>query len=755
MPKPSTIPKASKTPYGDVTVKVPGFKKKAIDLDVALTQLAAYKSLSNDIWAIDPFITPAPAKRKPKANDTSRKARDGYTPTPGDIPARAFLATLTPLPKVIERNRGHYYGISHELPHVEPRSQKAKGVRLLSEGSIDSPGGLTSPFVSGLLPQDAWKFGPRSDMTPHHWVECSADWPFVDRNGLSLPALFARPCPTRPRHGFVESRVVRSYEDIEKVYLETLAQDPDGELILMPVLTGKYSGVASNAGVAYGLGNDGVTGGGKGIFIPAPATPNKIMRVGFYSYLSTPECSQRHGISQSPYLELVEDNGSLVLVQLRDGPEQPTTQDYIPRGEVITKVLTPNILTDIEWGDHPDLLEWETRIQAEVKANNGPQGLCVSLPDASLAAHAAVHAIQLQVAVVTSRPVAMGEDLVRVTDTVQPLTQADCLRLRDWLAHYAKPRTEAPSRYNSALLAPGVVHASSLWGNDDHLLALRALGVTELARLFIAAAAGECRHWWNNGPGRGYSNHNGALARPIATPLVMLGKKYGREVQYSNYLDRDLVYETAFNVPWESLHSLALRLRRDFRTSGWKVRNSYGGLKWAEIAQAGADIVEAINMFAQSPKASEWSRVIWAANKGLALAHNSGKVLTKWVGTAFLDNVAQVPLLAFLNPAAAECVLYGKASHNASFSILLASERISCNEPPQKEQSNSSIDGPGDRRQWSTITDEQVANDDKTNGSYWVEGRRSHRTDDKRPNVRRDARAYHNDTSSDAVSRGT
>src|SRR5688572_21917508 len=53
----------------------------------------------------------------------------------------------------------------------------------------------------------------------------------VDLPTFSYP-YFARPCPLNPQHGFVDSRVVQNNEQLEKVIEETLAADPEGEVML-------------------------------------------------------------------------------------------------------------------------------------------------------------------------------------------------------------------------------------------------------------------------------------------------------------------------------------------------------------------------------------------------------------------------------------------------------------------------------------------------------------------------------------------
>jgi len=73
--------------------------------------------------------------------------------------------------------------------------------------------------------------------------------------------MFARPCPRKPCHGFVDSRVVRTPHALLNLYRESLREDKDGEIVMMKAYSASLSAVGTNSGVTWGRGTDAVTSG--------------------------------------------------------------------------------------------------------------------------------------------------------------------------------------------------------------------------------------------------------------------------------------------------------------------------------------------------------------------------------------------------------------------------------------------------------------------------------------------------------------
>ena len=124
---------------------------------------------------------------------------------------------------------------------VKPRTQKARGIFLLA--GMDS----------GWLSQKASLITNESQVGTVPWSDS---------------AMFARPCPVRPRHGFVESRLVHNRAQLLGVWKEATQEDPEAEVILMPFLKAKGNAVVTAKMIAIGPGHDGATAGKNCLEIP-------------------------------------------------------------------------------------------------------------------------------------------------------------------------------------------------------------------------------------------------------------------------------------------------------------------------------------------------------------------------------------------------------------------------------------------------------------------------------------------------------
>ncbi len=152
-------------------------------------------------------------------------------------------------------------------------------------------------------------------------------------------SIFARPCPVRPRHGFVESRVIEYTDKLEtcyKLWDEMREVDPESELILMPKIDAKSSIVVTPGRLAVGPGHDGATSGNKSVSIPlVGAMPPEL----------TTTLLKNAGINlktEDPYIEAVaKPDGTIYVTQLRAGPKIPNAigQDYVPEKIKVIRLL--------------------------------------------------------------------------------------------------------------------------------------------------------------------------------------------------------------------------------------------------------------------------------------------------------------------------------------------------------------------------------------------------------------------------------
>jgi len=498
------------------------------------------------------------------------------------------------------------------------RTQKARSVRALRGGSLHSWSynrlvGPTS-FAVHVLPHEA----PASS--------------------FELPA-FARPCPVRPRHGFVSSRVVWSLRDIFRVFAETLRADPDGELIVMDRLTAKASGVLTNAGVAFGFGNDGVTGATSEVCFISAETPLErwldITRAG------------EVGIETNTYVELVEHEGRFVPTQLRDGPPQSTQLDYVPADTVVRRIIAVD--TDL------DLLTWEQEVR-ELSKKRNRQGVVFHFPRGCLSSHYAIHCIEARMPVVCSSgdPPKPGETLTRTENRSASLTRRDYLRLGSLIDNWTSPRHidldldfeyEAVRTVASDLLHTCIActHTASRWGNTDVEMLFRAITAVYVIRFMAAACVGEARHWSSSGPGGSVN------ARPS------LGwERLGLPVPGAVPAARPEIYARMLGQDFELLGETLQQCEMDFNGEGWERGGEpgtfrYGGPRWGEAAAAGVRAVTALATFQEKPTAGRWSKLWAALNNCIHIAHNHGKIFTKWVSQRGMRDIADAPAIGFCN----------------------------------------------------------------------------------------------------------
>ena len=280
-----------------------------------------------------------------------------------------------------------------------------------------------------------------------------------------LIGFFSRPCPMRPRHGFVDSRKVNSIEEGDRLIRQTLDADPEAEIVTMPLIDADCSGVWTRGLLTIGKGHDGATSGSSTWTVPALGS------------LVNQSAVDLAGVEHTPYVEILwpEARTAYHLVQLRDGPALPQTADYVPSEITVERVIRAQ----------GDLLDWETRMQ------QAQPGTVVYHPGGSLASHYAIHAVLNRIPLFTSREPKVGERIEAKTESKDSTPDLEALRAGFQLAMWLKVTYESATQ---AMLA-GCHHISAWMGRHDTLLGL-ALGFAY--RLTVTAALGEMRH----APGR-------------------------------------------------------------------------------------------------------------------------------------------------------------------------------------------------------------------------------------------------------------
>jgi hypothetical protein len=451
--------------------------------------------------------------------------------------------------------------------------------------------------------------------------------------------LFARPAPTRPRHGFVESRQVDSFVDLLKLAKETYAEDPFAEIIFMPKLQGKHSFVLTNAGITIGRGHDGVTNGSDpdAKFIPVALSSEQWNR-SLVARMSHRFSMNKLDIKDTAYVEAVAgskdawNQGNVVhVVQLRDGPEQAASLEFIPRADVVKQIITQGGM---------DLLSWEMHLKTLVKENKGPNGILFET-NHPLSSHYVVHAIENGIAVGKLGQRSVGSKLEASTIEVKKLSVRDLKDIRRHLLKAMSVNMDM-NRYE-ADLAAATVHSMSGWGNDAHLLRLRAYGLAFLLRILNATILGELRYWGTyRGPGR----HPDKLPQ---TPYLL---EHGPQSIKSK--SRETMYQDVHKMGFDEIIANVAGAKLDYRMGHWE--GGFGGAAWANVARQTEKFAWELAYFLRTPTPFRWKRVTLAANVALHTAHNGGTAISKLTN---LNAISVAPTMGFMTQLAAKIAREG------------------------------------------------------------------------------------------------
>ena len=498
-------------------------------------------------------------------------------------------------------------------PVTAYRTQKARGLAELrkAEQCGQLPFSVTVPEFTVI--QHESEVGPR-------WTSAQAEFSKHDSQ------VFARPCPTKPEHGFIDSRVVTSVDECRAVWRETIAADPNGELLLMPAIQQTVpdkavSMVWANGGLSLGAGHDGATDGKNSYMFWTTDTP-PIKHKAIHN-----EADYK---LESPFFEFVW--GSLGTskhqlchtVQMRSGPTMDKVLDLIQEarcnedGYLIVKEVVKAKGTLTEWKQTCAALE-------------GREGIVVDHAGGTPASHWFVHCKSVEIPIVTTHTPQVGDNL---SCTLQEGDiQAEALLEGVYLA------LRTPVTYEEA--AKGMIAVARNWGDVAHTydsaLSMRYLGagVGFCLRLGSLAALGESRH------------ADTAFTRPIRYDKHD-GSIRTRDAVYSLYWNRyDLMHRRL-------AESITLFKHHPF-TKG------YGGAAWAECTTAIANLHNQISIIVKLLRAKVEGKdpvlkeivgaILGQFNETIDLAHNNGWWFNKFIEQAVFDASASNPALAAVDAA--------------------------------------------------------------------------------------------------------
>lgn len=424
-----------------------------------------------------------------------------------------------------------------------------------------------------------------------------------------LPA-FVRPCPVRPRHGFVESRKITQVDDLLTLAAETLKADPKGQVMITPVVgTARLNAVWTPSALTLGAGNDGATAGKNVVIFPLSGEmPKDLVEI-------FPKAGV--GPDEDPYIEAVwfgqpmkadcSTGLTLRITQLRAGPKGAVLGDYIPDETLVRRVVPAR----------GDLLEWETLLQ------HIEPGTVIHHPGGSPTDHYSAHARTFRVPVVFGPEPVIGTTLApTAVPTLDPAAVLEGIVCgQRWLAQAITPSLIPPPyqllRAVANYMLVGFHHSQASGGvNASRIL---GMSIIFMLKLGYAAAMAESRY----------------------------EKRYRRNEGHRwHKISREAVWGESFPV---SLTALRVKLNHLINIHRWGTYNTnpgsldtpFGGPRWAQCALSLVDLINGIRALSISPTDETLRELIRAMNIAVNQAHNGGWWMGKFTEKSMFE-AAQV-----------------------------------------------------------------------------------------------------------------
>jgi uncharacterized Zn-binding protein involved in type VI secretion len=442
-----------------------------------------------------------------------------------------------------------------------PQTQKAKGIATLQQ--------------AGHLSQQYAK------------VALTLQQALLHFSSLSGGKVFARPCPITPRHGFVDSREVKTTKDVETIWAETKAADPQGELILMPFIPASHSIVWRPGLLSVGPGHDGATAGHDSISV-------FLQRDYAQSWASLAVKAGVDLTKGDPFIEAVSGQGqSTVLTQVRGGVKgTPTEPDWVPVPMVVGKVV---MLDPAAKEDSGAMLAWETDVK-----KLDPVTTIVYNPGGNMGDHWSVHAQIAKVAVATTFLPVVGQSLPKMGQDPVPMDAQAVIfgYLGGLLGPSLLPTLNRSRAAACAIL--GSHHGLRMGKDAGQFL---GTSVAMMLRLGQAAVWGEARH---KGP----------------------SPKPDRQQVFSQILDDYIKGRKGFKAK-----------ARLFWECTWA--GGYGGKNWGACAEALMDLENHMLALIHGQAGVTPETVVGQLTRVVNLAHNNGWWLDKFTTKATFDQAAQ------------------------------------------------------------------------------------------------------------------
>ena len=490
------------------------------------------------------------------------------------------------------------------------------------------------------------------------------DWFYEQANHT----MFVRTCPENPRHGVLESTAVTT-DTIEEVITrlqdvmlngttveyegETLhvMPDPNGCLIVQPFVEATSSAVyAPGMHVTVGKGHEGITAGTDGISLAFPVRTSSHENWVWEGMDLDPSLHQLEFIAD--FDKHIEDRSMAhrkygmsdmienYLVQIRgcDGnfpivppPQGVSINGSVPCGRIeVKEVWVASGLESVAW------------LEANITKDTVPAGYVISEPSGSLSSHIAAHAKSHELPYIVSE-VNVGDSWVEA---------AAGWVINDPEGVY-EPQPWDATPYSEEFL-DGVRYANLHWRHQHGWFStffhqwwshphkdipstayLGGVFVGWMLKACLGLCLGEMRHAVLN-----HRKKNLTPATALFIQAVVGNKRFysleesnnGRTISGNRVTYYDLMVKN--EVDWTTLPNLFSIMAKFFNT-GWA--SGYGGPKWGNAAEVGAQTAAALVAMLESPTPENTRRLVAKANLLENVTHNNGFLYNKYLDKTAFD----------------------------------------------------------------------------------------------------------------------
>lgn len=469
--------------------------------------------------------------------------------------------------------------------HLNPVTQKAKGINYLQSKSF---------LIENMF--DGFK-------VPKHYLFAAGT--SFDDNCFNYP-VFARPCPTVPRHGFVDSIVCKDGESLTSLSLLTKSIEENAEILITKPIRSHYNVILNGGVITFASGNDGATSGkGCHYFYISEDPIAKVLNLQDTDLIATDEVPFYEFVLDADYREGYES--PVRLVQVRSAPSTPKVKDYVPN-----KVEVKNILKA-----DGDLLAWESLLKTV-----DPSNTIIDHTSGSLSSHYAIHAIVNNIPIFTSYLPEIGS-LIEPTVQDTEINEEDKTNFKNafirgfvsvpnWLNDLKFSNNDIAKMKGILVLALSTLHNySEIAMTKDYGILGLVLGM--FCRTCFAVSSGESRY---------------VVGKPGAEKFNDFINKFSKDKS------RNACYNYMMNLDYKDVIESIEIIFNIFYEIKWG--GGYGGMKWASCTLSVVKLYNACVL-------GEITKVVELFNKVINEEHNGGKYLNKVISTSEFDHAANQP----------------------------------------------------------------------------------------------------------------